>query len=106
MPRFDDFQGRLKDSYLENRWDGLKVFLTRPEVPITSHGFERVLRGPVVARKVSLDSRSKRGIEATSVMLSLIESAKLRGFEPTAYLREALHAALDGAIILLPHELA
>ena len=102
----------LKDSpigqaltYLENRWDGLQIFLTKPKVPITSNGVERALRDPVVGRKISLGSRSERGIEAASILYSLLQSAKHCGVDPPTYLRAALRAALDGAPIPLPHEL-
>jgi transposase len=92
--------------YLENRWEGLQVFLTRPDVPITTNAIERALRGPVIGRKISLGSRSKNGIEAASVLYSLLETAKLCGVDPGAYLRMALAAALDGLPIPLPHEIA
>lgn len=102
----------LKDSpigraltYLANRWEGLLVFLTMPKVPITTNGVERALRNPVVGRKISLGSRSKRGIKAASVLYTLIESAKHNGLDPPDYLRAAVNAALDGQEIPLPHEM-
>ena len=93
-------------TYLKNRWKGLQVYLTNPRVPITSNAVERALRGPVLGRKNSLGSRSKRGIHAASVLYSLIESARLSGVEPGHYLRTALHAALGKETIPLPHEVA
>jgi len=36
---------------------------------------------------------------------SLLESARLCGLDPRAYLRQAADAALDGRTIPLPHEL-
>jgi len=75
----------IKD--LENRWNGLQVYLRDGRVPITSNGVERALRIPVLGRKNSLGSRSERGIKSASVLYSLIESAKLCGVEPGAYLK-------------------
>lgn len=40
------------------------------------------------------------------LLYSAIESAKLAGVEPKAYLRAATHAALQGDPIPLPHTLA
>ncbi len=57
--------------YLENRWYELQVFLSNGAVPITSNEIERMLRAPVVARKISLGSRSKRGLLAASVGFSI-----------------------------------
>jgi len=94
----------IKD--LENRWNGLQVYLRDGRVPITSNGVERALRIPVLGRKNSLGSRSERGIKSASVLYSLIESAKLCGVEPGAYLKAAARAAIHGETIPLPHELA
>jgi hypothetical protein len=38
------------------------------------------------------------------VLYTLLESAKLAGADPKAYLRAATYAALRGEIALLPHE--
>lgn len=92
-------------TYLANRWEGLQVFLTKPEVPITSNGVERALRNPVVGRKTSLGSRSERGIKAASILYTLIQSALQHGLDPPEYLRVALNAALEGRTIPLPHEI-
>ena len=92
--------------YLENRWEGLQVYLRDPKVPITSNGIERALRGPVLGRKNSLGSRSERGLRSASVLYTLIESAKQCGVDPTTYLMVAATAAIHGNEIPLPHELA
>lgn len=91
--------------YLENRWDGLQVFLRDPAVPITSNEVERALRTPVLGRKNSLGSKSKKGLVAASVMYSMIGTAKKNGLEPAAYLRRAVDAHFAGEQIPLPHEL-
>jgi transposase len=61
----------------------------------------------VVGRKNHYGSRSKRGTEvAAALFYSLIESAKLGGVEPKAYLRRAARAALaNPGTVTLPHEL-
>ena len=57
----------------------------------------------VVGRKNHYGSRSKRGTEVAALFYTLIETAKLRGVEPKAYLREALMAALKTpGVVTLP----
>ena len=57
------------------------------------------------AGKNHYGSRSRRGTEVAAILYSLVESAKLNGLDPRDYLRTAVHAALRGEQIPLPHEL-
>ena len=50
-------------------------------------------------------SRSQRGTEVAALFYSLIETAKLAGVEPDAYLRAAARFAIRGKQIPLPHEM-
>jgi transposase len=60
----------------------------------------------VVGRKNHYGSRSKRGTEVAALLYSLIESAKLCGVEPKAYLLQATRAALaTPGTVTLPHAL-
>jgi transposase len=62
--------------------------------------------GPVVGRKNHYGSRSKRGTEVAALFYSLIESAKLCGVEPKAYLLHATRAAFTRpGTATLPHAL-
>lgn len=93
-------------AYMGGRWNGLVRFLDNPAIPLDNSATERGIRGPVVGRKNHYGSRSKRGTEVAAVLYSLMESAKLCGLEPKAYLRQAVTAALAGEQIPLPHEAA
>ena len=93
-------------AYLGAMWDGLQRFLSDPMVPIDNNAVERALRGVVVGRKNHYGSKSRRGTEVAAILYSLIESAKLTGINPDAYLRAASAAALAGDTVPLPHELA
>jgi transposase len=92
--------------YLSSLWPGLQVFLDDPNVTLDNNGVERALRGVVVGRKNHYGSRSERGTEVAALFYSLVESAKLCRLDPDLYLKTAVRAALDGAVIPLPHELA
>ena len=93
-------------AYLGAMWQGLLVFLRDPAVDIDNNDVERALRGVVLGRKNHYGSRSKRGTEVAAILYSLVESAKLVGLDPAAYLKAAVAAALRGEIIPLPHEIA
>lgn len=87
-------------------WSGLIRFLEDPRIPLDNNASERAARGPVVGRKTHYGSRSLRGTEVAALFYTLLESAKLAGVEPKAYLRIATLAALAGDPIPLPHEYA
>lgn len=91
--------------YLENQWAGLIRFLDQPEVPLTSNLAEAALRGLVLGRNNHFGSRSKRGTEVAAMFYSLIESARLNGLDPRAYLIAGARAHLRGEQVPLPHEL-
>jgi transposase len=93
-------------SYMGGLWPGLILFLEDGRIPLDNNGVERALRGPVIGRKNHYGSRSRRGTEVAAIIYSLVESAKLCELEPKAYLRAAVHAALKGEHVPLPHELA
>jgi transposase len=98
--RRSDFGKALR--YMLQHWDGLTLFLKDPKIPLDNNAAERVLRGPVVGRKNFYGNRSRHGAEVAAILYSLIETAKLNGLEPSAYLRHAALAAIDrpGAVLL------
>jgi len=92
--------------YIAGIWTGLTRFLDDPRIPLHNNSSERAARGPVVGRKNFYGSRSRRGTEIAAIFYTLLESAKLAGVDPKAYLRAATLAALRGEVIPLPHEFA
>jgi transposase len=94
-------------TYMLGLWPGLTRFLDDPRIPLDNNATERALRGMVIGRKNHYGSRSRRGTEVAALFYSLIESAKLCGVEPKAYLLRALRAALaTPGTVTLPHTLA
>jgi transposase len=60
----------------------------------------------VIGRKNHYGSRTKCGTEVAALFYSLLESAKLCGVEPKAYLLRATQAALHNpGAVTLPHTL-
>jgi len=92
-------------SYMGGLWTGLTRFLDDARIPLDNNATERALRGVVLGRKNHYGSRSHRGTEVAALFYSLLESAKLAGIEPKAYLRNAALAGLRRELIPLPHEL-
>ncbi len=81
-------------AYTGGLWPGLVRFLENPKIPLDTIGVERALRGVAVGRKNHYGSRSERGTRVAALLYSLIESAKLAGVEPRAYLAKAARRAI------------
>jgi len=92
--------------YMLSLWPGLVRFLDDPRVPLDNNLVERALRGPVIGRKNHYGSRSQRGTEVAALFYTLVETARLCGLDPKAYLLAAARTALlDPGAVLLPHDL-
>ena len=91
-------------AYMTNHWSGLLRFLDDPRIPLSNNITERANRDPVLGRKNHYGSRSVRGTEVAAQLYSILETAKLCGVDPRAYLQLAVQASLDGQTYTLPHE--
>ena len=74
--------------YTLSNWRGLTRFLDDGEVPIDNNAAENAVRPIVLGRKNWLFVGSQQAGERAAVIMSLIESAKLNGLEPWAYLKD------------------
>jgi len=96
--------------YALNRWQALVRYADDGRLEIDNNAAERALRGVALGRKNYLFAGSDAGGERAAAMYSLIETAKLNGLNPEAYLRQVLHAIADHPINrvseLLPWNLA
>ncbi|MFQ5515520.1 MAG: transposase [Myxococcota bacterium] len=92
--------------YTAKVWPGLCSFLDNPRGPIDHNGTEREMRTVAVGRKNHYDSRSVHGTRIAGMFYSLIESAERAGVDPRAYLRTAVHGAIErNGTATLPHDL-
>jgi len=90
--------------YADGIWPGLMRFLDDPLIPLDNNQTERAMRGVAIGRKNHYGSRSERGLEVAALMYTLMESAKLAGVDPAAYLREAtLRAIANPGTVTLPN---
>lgn len=92
-------------AYVIANWDRLTRFVDDVRIPLDNNACERGLRGPVVGRKNHYGSKSRSGTQVASTFYSLLETAKLHGVDPRAYLRAAIVAA-DHGHVLLPWEMS
>lgn len=100
-------KGGLRRSieYMLKLWAGLTTFLKEPRVEIHNNGTERALRGMVIGRKNHYGSRSVRGTQVAALLYTLVESAKLSGVNPEAYLIAAIKCAMETPdAVLLPKD--
>ena len=72
------------------RWDGLVRFLDDGRIEIDSNVVERTIRPIALTRKNALFAGSDGGGEHWAILASLIETCKLNGIDPQAYLADIL----------------
>ena len=73
-----------------SRWQGLTRFLDDGRIEIDSNVVERAIRPIALNRKNALFAGSDGGGEHWAVIASLIETCKLTGIEPHAYLADVI----------------
>ena len=73
-----------------SRWDGFTLFLDDGRIEIDSNTVERSMRPIVLTRKNALFAGSDEGAENWAVLASLIETCKLTGVNPEAYITDIL----------------
>jgi len=81
--------------YCLARWKALTRYVDDGRIEIDNSAAERALRGVALGRGNYLFMGSNAGGERAASMYSLIETAKLNGLDPEAYLREVLQRVAD-----------
>ena len=76
--------------YSLNQWEGLSRFLQDGSVPIDNNHIENQMRPWAIGRKNWLFIGSQLAGERAAVVMSLLQSAKLQGHDPWAYLKDVL----------------
>ena len=81
--------------YALNQWDGLVRFLDDGRIEIDSNTVERSMRPIALNRKNALFAGHDLGAENWAVLASLIETCKLHGVNPEAWLADVLTKLVD-----------
>ena len=87
-------EGKALRSLLNHR-EGLCVFVDHPLVPMDNNFAERVLRGPVIGRRLSFGSDSKLGAEFTAMMYTVVCTLKMNDIDILRWLRAWLEACAE-----------
>lgn len=80
---------------LQNHWDGLTVFVERPEVAMDNNTAERALRNSAVGRKNYYGSGSVWSAHLAAMMFSVLQTILLWGLNPHHWLSAFLQACAD-----------
>lgn len=83
-------------AYIARYWDGLRVFLQDGRVELDSKAVENRIRPLALTRKNALFAGHDEGAATWGRIATLIETAKVNGVEPYAYLKATLEAIAAG----------
>jgi transposase len=76
--------------YSLNRWTALGRFLLDGDVSVDNNSLENLMRPWAMGRKAWLFAGSELAGQRAAVVMSLVQSAKLNGHDPWAYLKDVL----------------
>ncbi len=82
--------------YALSRWNGLTLFVDDGRVEIDSNVVERAIRPIALNRKNALFAGSDGGAENWAIVASLIETCKLNGIDPQAWMADTLTKIVSG----------
>ena len=82
--------------YALRHWSGLVVFLDDGRVEMDSNIVERAIRPIPMTRKAALFAGSDGGARHWAIAMTLIQTAKLNGVEPMAWLTDVLERIVSG----------
>jgi transposase len=77
-------------AYALNQWKALTRFLGDGRICLSNNAAERALRGVAVGRRNWTFAGSDRGGERAAAIYTLVETAKLNGVDPQAWLADVL----------------
>jgi transposase len=82
--------------YALTRWEGLSLFLDDGRVEIDNNVVERAIRPLALTRKNAMFAGSDSGADHWATIASLIETCKLIGVDPQAYLADVITRIVNG----------
>ena len=84
--------------YALGRWHAFSLFLEDGRVAIDNNAAERAVRPICLGKKNWLFAGSEAGAETLARAMTLIESAKMNGLDPQAYITDLLNRIHDHKI--------
>ena len=83
-------------SYALNQRATLKVFLENPKIELTNNSAERAIKAFVIGRKNWLFCNTPDGAQASAIIYSIIETAKVNNLNPYAHLEQIFEKLQKG----------
>lgn len=74
--------------YSLNRWTALTTYLQDGNVPIANNHIENLMRPWAMGRRAWLFAGSELAGQRAAVVMSLVQSVKMHGHDPWAYLKD------------------
>jgi len=94
VPGWSDLQKAMR--YALRHWDGLILYLDDGRLEMDTNVVERAIRPVTITRKNSLFAGSDAGARRWAIANTLIQTCKLNGVEPLAYLTDVLQRIISG----------
>jgi transposase len=82
--------------YALNHWNGLVLFLKDGRLELDTNTVERAIRPVTITRKNALFAGSDSGGRHWATIATLVQTAKLNGVEPLAWLTDVLERMVSG----------
>jgi transposase len=82
--------------YAIRHWQGLTVFLEDGRIEMDTNVVERAIRPNTLTRKNALFAGNDGGAVHWAIAMTLIQTAKLNGVNPMAYLADVLERIVSG----------
>lgn len=101
----DDANDKLRALAREflHDWDVIVRQVAEPHLPLTNNAAEQALRHWVIARRISMGTRSEAGSRAFALLASVIETCRKRSASSWVFIGSVIAAARKGlAVPLLP----
>ena len=93
VPGRSDVAGAIR--YALSRWTALTRYVDDGTIAIDNNPVERAIRPVALGRKNWLFAGSDAGGERAAAIYSVIQTAKLNGLDPEAYLRHVIGCIAD-----------
>ena len=97
-PKADKFIRKLHKHIEE-----LVTCLDFAEICAHNNWAERLLRGNVIMRKITFGNRSDNGVQNHQILMSLLQTARLRQLNPLAFFQQLLTDSTTAAAAILPN---
>ena len=80
-------------------WDVILRQVAEPQLPLTNNAAEQALRHWVIARRISMGTRSEAGTRAFALLASVIETCRKRSASSWTYIASVIAAARRGLTV-------